>query len=101
MQALGSPVLGKCSHSEVSSKKICVTGSSFYQICFVTFYLKSKEGKSPHVKATPMDLASKLEHDFRVIPDLHNPQPDLQCNPRALLSGGMVGQNILDLCHKI
>lgn len=48
-----------------------------------------------------MDLASNLEHDFRVIPDLHNPQPDLQCNPRALLSGGMVGQNILELCHKI
>lgn len=48
-----------------------------------------------------MDLASKLEHDFRVIPDLHDPQPGLQCNPQALLSGGRVRQGILDLCLNI
>lgn len=48
-----------------------------------------------------MDLASTLEHDYKVIPDSHNPQPDLQCNSRALLLGGMVRQNLIDLCHKI
>jgi len=48
-----------------------------------------------------MDLASMLQHDFRVILDSHNRQPELQCNPWALLSGGLVRQNIIDLCHKI
>jgi len=42
-----------------------------------------------------------LQHDFRVILDSHNRQPELQCNPWALLSGGLVRQNIIDLCHKI
>lgn len=119
LQDLGSPVLGNCTLRSLQKKKSVSLGHLSTRSAQCTSVPTARR-KSPltskplqhwkeashrgyHVVGhiSPMDLASKLEHDFRVIPDLHNPQPALQCDPQALLSGGMVRQSILDLCHNV